>query len=129
MEEQHFNLEMELAILKINFNKNMETKFIKLAPDEVWPLLNILNEVCYGLVISNFDKKIGFEISVVVELMDCISIEENSAEPVLKLKAFELEILKRSFEEVFKQIEEWEFQTRIGITIQEAKEIENKLMN
>ena len=107
----------------------METKFIKLAPDEVWPLLNILNEVCYGLVISNFDKKIGFEISVVVELMDCISIEENSAEPVLKLKAFELEILKRSFEEVFKQIEEWEFQTRIGITIQEAKEIENKLMN
>lgn len=39
----------------------------------------------------------------------------------------ELAFLKNSFEEVFRQIDEWEFQTRIGVSVQEAQRIKEKL--
>jgi hypothetical protein len=102
-------------------------KTIRLNSNEVWPLVNILNEVCSGIHIDNFEKCIGVKKEVVVELMDKVMKEELKDEPILKLNDYEIEILERSFNEVFKQIEEWEFQTRIGIKIQEAQRIKNKL--
>lgn len=102
-------------------------KIIKLTPNEVWPLFNILNEVCHGIFVDDFERKMGCPKATVVELMDKISKEENENEPLLRLKNYELEIINKSFEEVFKQIEDWEFQTHIGISISEAINIQNKL--
>jgi hypothetical protein len=88
--------------------------------DEIWPLLNILNEVCHGIRIGNFEEIIGVKKEDVVNLMDKISKEENKEVSILILNDLELNALKRSFREVFNQIDEWEFQTRIGISRQEA---------
>lgn len=105
----------------------MNTKTIKLNSNEIWPLLNVLNEVCHGIYIDNFEKSIGEKKEVVVDLINRISTEEKEEESILILKDFELEILKNSFLEIFRQIDEWEFQTRIGISIQEANKIKDKL--
>ncbi|MBS0606235.1 MAG: hypothetical protein JSR57_04730 [Verrucomicrobia bacterium] len=73
-------------------------------------------------------KNIGAKKQIVVALMDKISEKENEDEIILFLNDIELNLLKKSFEEVLRQIEEWEFQTRIGVTIQEAKDIMKKIL-
>jgi hypothetical protein len=105
----------------------MNTKQIKLSSNEFWPLLNILNEVCHGIKINNFENSIGAKKQTVVAFMDNIAKEEEKKEVLLNLNDSELTFLKKSFEEVFRQIEEWEFQTRIGISTQEARKIQDKL--
>ena len=37
----------------------MSTKMIRLASEEILSILNILNEVCYGLYVQNFETTIG----------------------------------------------------------------------
>ena len=105
----------------------MNTKQLNLTSNDFWPLLNILNEVCHGIKINNFENAIGTEKQNVVNFMDNIAKEEKKNEILLTLNDSELNFLKNSFEEVFKQIEEWEFQTRIGISTQEARKIQGKL--
>ena len=104
----------------------MNTKIIKLSSNEIWPLLNILNEVCHGIHIENFEKIIGAKKENAVILMDRISNEEK-VETILILNKSELDILKNSSLEVFKQIDEWEFQTRIGISRNEVIKIIEKI--
>lgn len=104
----------------------MRTEKTSLKSSESWILLNILNEVCYGIYISDFNKTIGVNKNSVIELLDKILLKEKE-ETIFDLSRSDLEILKRSFLEVFRQIDEWEFETRIGITIQEAKTIQDKL--
>lgn len=55
---------------------------------------------------------------------------ENSKsedEMVIILNKFEINIINQCFKEVSKEIEEWEFSTRIGISTAEAKAIKSKL--
>ncbi len=105
----------------------MNTKTIHLESSETWPLLNILNEVCYGIRVNNFENTIGVQKAKVVDLMDRISKNETNDGIIIDLNDSEVNILKRSFEEVFRQIDEWEFQTRIGISIPEAIKIIEKI--
>lgn len=105
----------------------MITKTIKLTPNEVWPLINILNEICYGIFVFDFEAVIGASKEVVVKLMDKISnVERREEETALSLNELEFFILKKAFEEVAKQIDEWEFPTRVGITKSEANAIKMK---
>ncbi|MGE0669376.1 MAG: hypothetical protein AB7H48_00380 [Parachlamydiales bacterium] len=103
-------------------------KIVGIKWDEIWPISNILNEVCHGFYVHNFENNIGAKKPIVVDLMDKISEKENEDEIILFLNDIELNLLKKSFEEVLRQIEEWEFQTRIGVTIQEAKDIMKKIL-
>jgi predicted AAA+ superfamily ATPase len=105
----------------------MNIKTIKLNENEIWPLLNVLNEVCHGIRVDNFKGTIGEKKEIVLALMDKIAEEENKEATTIDLNDSELKILEKSFEEVFKQIDEWEFQTRVGISIHEATQIKNKL--
>ncbi len=105
----------------------MENKVIELNENEFLSTLNILNEVCHGINVSNFEKSIGEKKEVVVAFMDKISNEEGKDNIILNLNNSELSVLKNSINEVFKQIDEWEFETRIGISIQEMKTILEKL--
>ena len=100
---------------------------VKLSQHEFFPLLNILNEVCHGFYIPNFENTIGAPRKTVVDFMDKLAKNESKENIIIDLNDFELFFLQKSFIEVFKEIEEWEFQTRIGITIEEAKVIENKI--
>jgi hypothetical protein len=105
----------------------MNTRQIKLNSNEFWPLLNVLNEVCHGIKINDFESSIGVEKQAVVDFLDNIAKEEHKSEVILSLNDSQLTFLKNSFEEVFRQIDEWEFQTRIGISAQEARKIQEKL--
>ncbi len=100
---------------------------IKFDSNELWPLLNILNEICYGINIPDFENSIGVKKQKIVDFMDRISKEDEKNDVVLNLNDEELIFLQNSFKEIFKQIDEWEFQTRIGISIQEANKIKHKL--
>ena len=109
----------------------MNTKLVKFKPDEIQILLDILIETCYGcygvVSINEFKQKIGVEKTEAVELMNKILEEKDKEESILSLNETELLIFFKSFEEVFRQIEEWEFQTLIGVTISEAERIREKV--
>lgn len=106
----------------------MIIKEIKLDKDELWPILNILNQVSNGLKIINFEKVIGANFEIVCNLMDRISREEHKESVILSLSALDVNIIKKSFEECLRQIDEWEFQTLIGISIPEAQLIQKKFI-
>ena len=108
-------------------------KIVEVKWEEIWPVVNVLNEVCHGININSHESEIGFRYEEILKLLRTLSQLEDKNENysnqiIIKLSDNEREIIKNSFEEVFKQIEEWEFQTRIGITIQEANEIKKKLV-
>jgi hypothetical protein len=103
-------------------------KKITLKLEEIWPILNILNEVCHGIHISNFENSIGEKKETAIDLMNKISKEEEQNNPILFLTDSELNILHNCFEKAFKEIDDWEFQTRIGISTLEARYIKEKLM-
>src|ERR1700722_19494130 len=109
--------------LSRNVIDNMD--IIKLHSDEIWPFLNILNEVCNGININNFEKCIGTKREIIIDLFNKTSYLEKDGE-LLELSALEFKALNNCFHAVVKEIEDWEFQTRIGITPREADEIHKK---
>ncbi len=106
----------------------MSTNKININSNEFYIILAVLNEVCHGLRISNFEKTIGAAEQTVIAFMDGLKAKGLSEE-VLLLKDSEVQILKNSFKEVFRQLEEFEFETRIGFSIEEAQKIESKLVS
>ena len=72
----------------------MYTKTVVLTDDEVWPLLNILNEICHGISVKNFEQTIGVNKNVVIFLMDRISQHKNKTS-YLTLNEKELNIIEK----------------------------------
>lgn len=107
-------------------------KKLELSWDELWPFVNILNEVCHGLKIEILSK-IDHSYEEVYALLEKLSSHEcaEDEEDVKKEITFsdnEIHILKRSLHEVALEIEEWEFQTRIGVTLDEIQETFLKIL-
>ena len=107
-------------------------KIIETSWNELWPIANILNEVCHGININDTENDVGFKYETIFDLLRKLStyeVEEAKSDikTTIELSSLETEIITKCFNEVFKQIEEWEFQTRIGITKKEANDILNKL--
>lgn len=106
---------------------------IELNLNEVWPLLNVVGEICYGFDVD-FETVIGVKSEVVIDLMQEISkknketIEKGMNVVTLILSDLELDVLKRCIDEVIREIEEWEFQTRIGVFISDIIAIKEKLL-
>jgi len=99
---------------------------VKIKWEEIWPIVNILNEICHGIDVDL--DKMGFKYEEILNLLNKLKKYDPGKsnydfQITIELNASELKMLIKSFKEVFRQIEEWEFQTRIGITIQEAKSI------
>src|SRR3989304_570731 len=90
-------------------------------------IINILGEICWGFKIDNFEKKIGTKKEIVERLLERLLREEKEGIIETQLNDSEIAIIKRALNEVEKEIEEWEFQTRIGVTLQEAKTIKEKI--
>ena len=106
----------------------MKAKIISLTSNEIWPLLNVLNEVCNGISIENFEERMGSKKEDVISLMNRIAEEEQKEESLISLSKIDIEILKKSFELLFKYIDEWEFETRVGISVEDANSLKNKLV-
>lgn len=91
--------------------------------NEAWPLLNILNEITHGIYINNFDEVIGAKKEFVEALLDRFLMDERDGLKEVFLNNEEVEIFKKALHAVENTLEEWEFQTRIGVTHEESKKI------
>lgn len=122
MEMQIYTWMQELIIENV-----LETNW-----DELWPIVNVLNEVSQGLYIDDIEQEVGFKSEQILLLMHRITpyrANESELESpfVISLNSDEKNIIKNCFQVVLKEIEEWEFSTRIGILINEAKKIVDKI--
>lgn len=63
----------------------MTIKIFKLKSSGLLPVLNVLNEVCHGIKINNFEMSIGIDKSTAVDFMDSLAKEENKREITLNL--------------------------------------------
>jgi hypothetical protein len=110
----------------------MAEKSCNLKIDDVWPLGNILNEICHGVDVVSFEEKIGAKYEDIDRLLEKISkiYKESKAEQLqeitLALNEEELQIIEKSFREVLNHLD-WDFPIRVGIEIVEAEKIINKL--
>jgi len=90
-------------------------------------IINVLGELCWGVYVDNFEKKIGNKKEVVEEFLERLLKAEREGIAEICINNSESELIRRAFDEVFRQIDEWEFQTRMGISIEEAIEVEKKI--
>lgn len=88
-------------------------------------IINVLGEVCWGFQIDNFEEKIGAKKEIVEAFLKRLLREEKAGVVETHLNEFEVKILRKALSEVEKEIEEWEFETRIGIPLKNVKEITN----
>lgn len=101
-------------------------KKLELSWNELWPISNILNEVCHGLYID-IQSEIGFsyeEVNKLLTKLHSYKVEKHqpNKKNVVEFHDDEILILKRSLQVVTEEIDEWEFHTRIGNTLDELKE-------
>jgi hypothetical protein len=101
-------------------------KKLEMSWNELWPLVNILNEVCHGIKID-IQSRIDSSYEEVYALLKKITVYEvNEYEADIKkeitFRDEEILVLKKCLHEVALEIEEWEFQTRIGVTLGEINE-------
>lgn len=101
---------MKKNIYKINLEKDR-------------PIINLLGEICWGFRVDNFEEKIGARKEIAETLLRRLLDEEKQRKLETTLNTSEVEIIKNALFQVEKEIEEWEFETRMGTTLEEVKEI------
>ena len=110
--------------LRGEMNKTIETTW-----EELVPIARILNEVCHGIAMDNFEEEVGYnydEIYILLKKIKNLKSLDRKQSISLSLTDREMGIIKASYREVLKQIEDWEFQIRIGLTISEVDQILNQ---
>lgn len=101
----------------------MKDKTILINLESDRPIINILGEVCWGFRVEDFEDAFGVKAEIVEELLDRLIKCEKSGEFEVFLEKSEIKIIKKALDEVEKEIEEWEFETRIGTSLEEVKKI------
>jgi len=76
-----------------------------------------------GFYVDDFESKIGVNKNVAEELLKKLIKEEKAGILEMQISDSELEILKKALSEVAKEIDKWEFETRIGATLKEVKNL------
>ncbi len=104
-----------------SLNKN--TNFISASDEEFSAINSVLNEICNGLRISSFEEKIGASYKKAEELLNKIHHLPEQKSLKLNFSLEEILIIRNAFIEVLKEIEFPEFSTRVGASIEEAKEM------
>ncbi len=102
----------------------MENKTFKVNLEKDRPIINILGEICWGFQIENFEKKIGVKKEIAEALLEKLLKEEKTGVVEVFLTESDVNIIKRAFTEVSREIEKWEFPIRLGISLEEASQIE-----
>ena len=82
--------------------------------------INILCEVCWGFLVEDFEGKIG-EKEVVENLLERLLKDEKLGVAETYLSDEEVNVFRKCLIEVEREIEEWEFFTRIGYSLEEVK--------
>lgn len=104
--------------------------------DDLIIINNALNEVCNGFRVYDFDKKIGATISYTCQLLEKINriynglCKQEDSEEYLELESItikDLIVSKNALYQVFNEIDDWEFSTRMGVTREEAMQFIEKI--
>jgi hypothetical protein len=99
----------------------MKNGCVKINLDRDRAIINLLGEVCWGFKVDNFENTIGAKQEIVESLLERLLKEEKLGIIETFLNESELAIIRRALHAVEKEIEEWEFQTRIGVSLEEVK--------
>lgn len=86
-------------------------------------IISILGEICLGFKVKNFEEVIVVKKDVAESLLRRLAQEEKNGIVDTYLTDAEVEIIKRALPVVANEIEEWEFETRLGYTLEEIKRI------
>ncbi len=85
------------------------------------PIINVLGEICWGFKVDDFENKIGARKEVVEGLLKRLLKEEKERVSEAYLDDSEVKVVRQALKEVEQEIEEWEFCTRIGVSIEEIR--------
>jgi hypothetical protein len=96
---------------------------------QLWPVVNILNEVANRIIEHDCEERIGCSYEKACSLLLKFSNleppetqEDRGNIPLeIELDNTEIKIIQASFDEALRHIEDWEFQTLIGKTIPETR--------
>jgi hypothetical protein len=86
-------------------------------------IINVLGEVCWGFQVDDFEKTIGVKEQIAETLLEKLLRMEKSGIHEIYLNSSEIEIIRNAFKKVAKEIEEWEFEARLGVSLKEMKNI------
>jgi hypothetical protein len=129
---------MEVLDIK---NKNCRINF---SLDELLIIANSFNEVCNGLRIMDFQGRLGMPTDEAQRILTCIGSlydvindqnrnddEENGCCDrtlgVLEITDVDLQAIANAIDEVFRWIEPWEYQTRIGVNTEDAVKLNDSI--
>ena len=106
-------------------SKKIETNW-----DELWPIINVLNEVRFGINLDPHKENI-VNYAGIPKLIEKLAahelLEENSKKTFgLDFNKIEILMIISCFDAVLNKIEEWEFHSRIGIYTSDALMIKEK---
>jgi hypothetical protein len=121
-------------IYQINNEQLIFKKNIKIKWSDLQLLGNVLNEVCHGIYLENIENETGFKKDSIFALLIKIAVSEPIESEkekmlIIELENFEIEILKRCFPIVERELKGEEFQKRIGLQKEQTYQILNKLIN
>jgi hypothetical protein len=117
----------------MNISRKQSKFEIECSLDEIVFIHQMFNEVCNGFRVTDFETKIGNIDRVKSEMQRLRSIyleihHQPANEPIrIKLDSSQLLLFRNVIDEVCKEIEDWEFQTRTGDTRKRAGEIQAQL--
>jgi hypothetical protein len=101
---------------------------LQLSRQELAAICNALSEVCHGLRVVDFEAKMGGKRSEVEHTLDEISNaydkmkEQGLGEGFPRFSDRELRMIIGALQEVCREIEDWEFHTRMGAEPDEVDE-------
>lgn len=105
----------------IIMNEIQSLNMINLISDRF--VINLLGEICWGFHLDDFESKIGAKKEIVEALLEKLIKEEKQGIVEIELDDSEVRIIRNAFDEVKKEIEDWEFSTRIGVSLERVSEI------
>jgi hypothetical protein len=84
-------------------------------------IINILGEICWGFNIDDFENIIGVKKIIVEALLERLLKEERAGNVETYISSADVLIIQKALKIVEKEIEEWEFPIRFGVTLEEVK--------
>ncbi len=116
-------------------NKSNDRVEFEFLVDEIGTIHQAFNEVINGFRVDNFDQTIGLSKDLAKSEMNTLrdyyqnAKNENLSKIRREINLELIHIYINVLKEVFKEIEEWEFHTRMGAQKKEAQKLLDSLQN
>lgn len=109
--------------MKILSASNDRTSLL-LEPREQRCLINALGEVCHTFEIPDFSTAIGIEHHAAERLLSTVNEAYNESQPIrVELTRSELMAIRNALRITMREINDWEFNTRVGVTRKEWQDV------